>query len=154
MEMIAAHVGGPGQGFPCSLSSKLFDFVTCRFVVIIYRAQKETVSGVVVQKPKWLFVRRTRRCSGSSQKLPKPEMTICTRSVALTKLKRGRLGLNAFKGQTTRPAEGKRCSRARRSKPRIRKKQPIFSYPRVWKYFFAKIGFFSYPKGTFSYPQK
>ena len=36
----------------------------------------------------------------------------------------------------------------------IREKQPIFSYPRVWKYFFAKIGFFSYPKGTFSYPQK
>jgi hypothetical protein len=31
-----------------------------------------------------------------SQKLPKPEMTICTRSVALTKLMRGRQGLNAF----------------------------------------------------------
>ena len=30
------------------------------------------------------------------QKLPKPEMSICTRSVALTKLKRGRRGLNAF----------------------------------------------------------
>jgi hypothetical protein len=36
----------------------------------------------------------------------------------------------------------------------IREKQPIFSYPRVWKYFFAKIGFSSYPKETFSYPQK
>jgi hypothetical protein len=34
----------------------------------------------------------------------------------------------------------------------IRKKQPIFSYPRNGK--FAKIGFFSYPKGTFSNPQK
>jgi hypothetical protein len=34
-----------------------------------------------------------------SQKLPKPEMTICTRSVALTKLKRGRRGLNAFPGK-------------------------------------------------------
>ncbi len=30
------------------------------------------------------------------QKLPKPEMSIRTRSVALTKLKRGRRGLNAF----------------------------------------------------------
>ena len=30
------------------------------------------------------------------QKLPKPEMSICTRSVALTKLKRGRRGLNTF----------------------------------------------------------
>ena len=36
----------------------------------------------------------------------------------------------------------------------IREKQLIFSYPRVWNYFFAKIEFFSYPKGTFSYPQK
>jgi hypothetical protein len=37
---------------------------------------------------------------------------------------------------------------------RIREKQLIFSYPRVWNYFFAKIEFFSYPKGTFSYPRK
>jgi len=36
----------------------------------------------------------------------------------------------------------------------IRKKQPKFSYPRVWNGKFAKIGFFSYPKGTFSYPWK
>ena len=36
----------------------------------------------------------------------------------------------------------------------IREKQLIFSYPRVWNYFFRKIEFFSYPKGTFSYPRK
>ena len=40
--------------------------------------------------------RSHRRCSVSHLQL-KPEMTICTRSVALTKLKRGRRGLNAFK---------------------------------------------------------
>ena len=34
------------------------------------------------------------------QKLPKPEMSICTRSVALTKLKRGRRGLNAKDNKT------------------------------------------------------
>ena len=39
--------------------------------------------------------RSHRRCSVSHLQL-KPEMTICTRSVALTKLKRGRRGLNAF----------------------------------------------------------
>ncbi len=36
----------------------------------------------------------------------------------------------------------------------IRKKQPKFSYPRVWNGKFAKIGFSSYPKDTFSYPWK
>jgi hypothetical protein len=36
----------------------------------------------------------------------------------------------------------------------IRKKQPKFSYPRVWNGKFSKIGFSSYPKGTFSYPKK
>jgi len=41
--------------------------------------------------------RSHRRCSVSHLQL-KPEMTICTRSVALTKLKRERRGLNAFPG--------------------------------------------------------
>jgi hypothetical protein len=47
-------------------------------------------------------------------KTAKPEMTICTRSVALTKLKRGRRGLNTFpgkgkKGRGKQDPEGKRC---------------------------------------------
>ena len=50
------------------------------------------------------------------------------------------------------------CHRTRRrrtlvGRSHIRKKQPTFSYPRVWKRKFSKVNVFSYPKSTFSYLQ-
>jgi len=51
--------------------------------------------GGTKAKMTFCTARSHRRCSVSHLQL-KPEMTICTRSVALTKLKRERRGLNAF----------------------------------------------------------